>query len=128
MTYRLVRYDKSPPNRWQPRSNILQSIAEIDVATVIPVARNREKRLRHDLRKPIEHTGDPKIGRAARPDRPKAGSREHRNNGLRTIRQKPGNPIAGPNASRAQSRGVRRNLGAKLGERERATVTELRPR
>ena len=67
---------------------------------VVVIALDREQHLRLDLAEAVEHALCAEVGRAGRPDRAEAGSRQHENDGLGHVRHERRDAVAFLHASR----------------------------
>ena len=92
---------------------------------VVEVAVGREQHLRANLAEAIEHGVDAEVRRARRPHGADAGRRQHRDDGLGTVRDECRDAVAVADAERAQARGDARDLRAQLVPRQLAALAAL---
>ena len=89
----------------QQRDDLLHLGAAVEVPAAVAVAVHAEQHLRRQLAEPVADPAPAEVGRAARPHRADAGGGEHRDHGLRGVRQAGGDPVAGTDAHAAQPGG-----------------------
>src|SRR5688572_8484494 len=83
-----VRYNDDLRDRGDSPCDGCCALERIDFLPSVAITIRAEKNPRLNLTEPIEHTLHSEIGRAGRPDSADPGRAEHRDYGLRDVRQK----------------------------------------
>ncbi len=89
-----VRYQHDVLERRQSGSDALHLRATRKRLAAVAVAVDAEHELRRELRETVEHAARAEVRAAPRPDRADAGRREHRDDGIRRVRQAADHPVA----------------------------------
>ncbi len=89
------------------------------------IAVHDQQDLRRELREAIEHAARAEVRPAARPDRADAGSRQHRDDRFRNVRQAGDDAVARLDPELAELRGEDAHLAAQLVPRHRGDLVAL---
>ena len=120
------------PQRIELADDLLHLGLAVERLAAVLVAVDTEHDLGRQLRVAIQHAAGTEIGTAARPDRADAGRRQHRDDGLRRVRQVGNDAVAGLHTQPgAQLGGQDAHLAAELfpgHARQRRALTEVHQR
>ncbi len=81
-------------HRWQGAGNAAHRRQPVDRPAVVDIRGRSEQAFRFDLAEPVEQRRRAEVGRAGRPNRADGRAGECSNDGLRSVRQNAGHPVA----------------------------------